>query len=265
MKNSLPLLNHDTSVSSAFPPESVVQAVRSIRNMKPEKIPPICILEFDGDLTDWLVSSGVAKRLECWACFHTNMYAIDLDNINYGIVPRAIGGPYAVLIAEQMRVSGAQVIFGLTSAGRVSVEMPLPGLVVATNAIRDEGTSYHYLAPGETVNAPGELASILENELVSLHLPVVSGKVWTTDAPYRETEKELSDNAKAGVLAVEMQAASLFAFAKAYGFPVGVVAYVTNAVGQTTEPFDKGTFDKEFEILKAICRAGNRFLSGPSP
>lgn len=261
MDCSLPLFKRDLNASTAFSPESVVNAVRTGKHLEPEPIPSVCVLEFDGDLTDWLVSTGKVKPWKSWACFHTTMFSLEVDDFTCGIVPRTIGGPYAVLIAEQMRVSGARVILGLTSAGRVSPSMPLPGLVVVTRAIRDEGTSYHYLPPAETVNATPNLAQLLEAELKKLPLPVLSGVVWTTDAPYRETERQLSEYAKVGVLAVEMQAASLLAFAEAYRFPVGIVAYVTNGIGQTGEPFDKGTSAQEFEILKQVCRAGERLVS----
>lgn len=100
----------------------------------------------------------------------------------------------------------------------------------------------------------------MESELQTQSLPVLSGTIWTTDAPYRETEKQLADHSNAGVLAVEMQAASLLAFSEAHRFPIGIVAYVTNAVGQSGKPFDKGTRMLEFDILKRICRAGKRFV-----
>jgi uridine phosphorylase len=261
MKRSIPLLEHDLNATTAFSPEDLVAAVRTDKHLEPEPTPPVCILEFDGDLTDWLVATGKAKPWKSWACFHTTMFSLEVDGFTCGIVPRTIGGPYAVLIAEQMRVSGARVVLGLTSAGRVSPSMPLPGLVVVTRAIRDEGTSYHYLPPAETVEAPPKLTHLLESELMNLPLPVLSGVTWTTDAPYRETERQLSEHAKAGVLAVEMQAASLLAFAEAHRFPVGIVAYVTNGVGQAGEPFDKGTRVQELEVLMQTCKAGKRFVS----
>ncbi len=264
LKQSHPLFNHDLDASTAFSPESLVEAVRVDRCLEPEPIPLVCILEFDGDLTDWLVSTGAAKPWKSWACFHTAMFSLEVDGFTCGIVPRTIGGPYAVLVAEQMAVSGARVVLGLASAGRVNSAMPVPGIVVVTRAIRDEGTSYHYLPPAELVDAPPEVARLLESELQTQPLPVLSGIVWTTDAPYRETERQLADHANAGVLAVEMQAASLFAFSEARRFPVGMVAYVTNGVGQTGEPFDKGTRMLEFDILKRVCRAGKRFVSSSS-
>src|SRR4029077_1290011 len=126
-------------------------------------IPQICVLEFDGDLTDWLVSTGAALPYRSWGCFHTAMCSFEVAGITCGIVPRTIGGPYAVLVAEQMAISGARVVLGLTSAGRVSPTMPVPGLLAVTRAVRDEGTSYHYLPPAATVDAQPEVAKYLES------------------------------------------------------------------------------------------------------
>ena len=100
MKQSLPLFNHDIDAPTVFSAESSVEAVRANRHLEPEPIPPVCVLEFDGDLTDWLVTTGVAKPWKSWACFHTTMFSLDVDGFTYGIVPRTIGGPYAVLVAE---------------------------------------------------------------------------------------------------------------------------------------------------------------------
>ncbi len=238
-----------------------MDAVRADRHLKALPIPEVCILEFDGDLTDWLVSTGKARRNDHWACFHSTMFSFDTEGIACGIVPRTIGGPYSVLVSEQMAVSGARVVLGLTSAGRVSSKMPVPGLAVATRAVRDEGTSYHYLPSAPMVDAPIAVAELLRSELATLSLPVRSGTVWTTDAPYRETGVQLANHAKAGVLAVEMQAASLFAFSSARNFPVGMVARVTNSVERSGKDFEKGSMAEQFLILRRICRAGKRYLS----
>jgi len=176
-------------------------------------VPPICVLDFDGDLTDWLLKAGLTRPHPGWACFHTTMQTVEIDGMECGLIARTIGGPYAVLVAEQLQVSGAQVILGLTSAGRVNPSLPLPSLVIATSAIRDEGTSYHYLPTADVVAAPLELAKALYRGLQGLSLPVSQGLVWTTDAPYRETAEQLEENSIKGALAVEMQAASLFAIA----------------------------------------------------
>jgi uridine phosphorylase len=260
MAESTPLLSHPHFSPSAFTPEALVRAVRAERGIGTEDVPAICVLDFDGDLTDWLNTNGLARPCISWACFHTTMRIVSVDGIDCGIIPRTIGGPYAVLVAEQLRVSGARVIIGLTSAGRILDSMPLPSLDIATSAIRDEGTSYHYLPPAETVDAPSDIADSLLAQLRGFDLPATAGCVWTTDAPYRETREQLEYYATKGVLAVDMQAASLFAFAAARDALVGLVAHVTNATNQEGRPFDKGAEDFGFRLFEAICRAGVQLL-----
>ncbi|RPI19797.1 MAG: uridine phosphorylase, partial [Acidobacteriales bacterium] len=83
----------------------------------------------------------------------------------------------------------------------------------------------------------------------------------STDAPYRETSVQMERHARNGILAVEMQAAALFAFAAARQVRCGVVAHVTNGVDHSSaDQFDKGTHQLGFEILKAMSRAGRRCL-----
>src|SRR5258706_4388890 len=200
-------MNH----SAAFRPENLIEEVERSRQILVVIVPPVCILEFDGDITDWLVRDGIAKPFEPWACFHTSMFTMDIEGLTCGIIARTIGGPYAVLIAEQLHAAGAKLIIGLTSAGRVSSDLPLPCLVVATSAIRDEGTSYHYLAPSKDVVCNSEIVPLLERDLITTGWAIRSGKVWTTDAPYRESKDQLAKWSGEGVLAVVIQAASLLA------------------------------------------------------
>lgn len=259
----VPLLDHAWDSPSAFTPEALLDAVRAERSLPPDPAPEVCILEFDGDLTDWLIAAGCAERWRSWACFHTSMETVESGGDRFGVIARTIGGPYAVLVAEQLAASGARVILGLTSAGRVSPSLKIPSLVVPVKAVRDEGTSYHYLPAAETVDGDAALAAVLQEELSALGLPVIAGTVWTTDAPYRETAEQLERHASRGVLAVEMQAASLFAFGAARRVRCGVVAHVTNSAGHSAgDQFDKGSHQFGLEILKAMSRAGRRCLAG---
>jgi uridine phosphorylase len=256
-----PILDHPLDEASAFTAEALIDDVRRLREVGNDTIPAVCFLEFDGDLTDWLVEHRIAAPFCSWACFHTTMFALELEGVKCGIIGRTIGGPYAVLIAEQLHASGASLIVGLTSAGRVAPDLPLPGLVVATSAIRDEGTSYHYLPPGEDVTCPSHLTLPIAQELSRTGLAVRMGKLWTTDAPYRETNKQLRKWEREGALAVEMQAASLFAFGKARNVNVAVVARVSNAVDHEGSQFDTGSNEQGLEILKALARAGRSLLA----
>ncbi len=253
--NDLPLMNHPLEEPTAFRPEDLVEAVRQQRGKGDGSIPPLGVLEFDGDLIDKLIARNQVRRCADWPCFHTDMWLWPNDEPRCGIVARTIGGPYTVLIAEQMAVCGMRAVVGLASAGRIGRALPLPGIVVADEAVRDEGTSLHYLPAAETVRADHALAGSLTDAMATVGLPVRRGPVWTTDAPYRETRSQIDRWAARGVLAVEMQAASLFAFGQARGVPTGLVAHVTNAIDHDGEPFHKGPEDADVSMLAAIAHA----------
>jgi uridine phosphorylase len=262
LDDSLPLLQHPLGSASAFTPERLMSAVRAERGLPEQAVPPLCVLDFDGDLFDYLAATGSSEPSPSWACFHTSMRVTTLDGIPCGIVPRTIGGPYAVLVAEQLRAAGARLIVGMTSAGRVSPALPLPSIVVADEAVRDEGTSLHYLQASATVLAPTtDVADILVRELGAVSSSVRRGLVWTTDAPYRETAEQLRHWADRGVLAVEMQAASLFAFARARGAHGALVALVSNSIDQEASGFDTGGDVFRMSVLAALARAAKTFLS----
>ncbi|MES1261489.1 MAG: nucleoside phosphorylase [Acidobacteriota bacterium] len=256
-----PILDHPLHEPSVFTPGNLMDDVRRARGVPDGTVPELCLLEFDGDLTDWLVREGIARPFPAWACFHTTMFAIEVEGVTCGIVPRTIGGSYAVLVAEQLAAAGARLIVGLTSAGRVSPELPLPCLLVVTSAIRDEGTSYHYLPVGREVECPTPVAPLLESELRLTGWTVLSGKAWTTDAPYRETKEQLAGWANESVLAVEMQAASLFAFGTARGASVACVAMISNAADHDGQQFNTGSGEDGLRIVKALARAFRAFLA----
>jgi uridine phosphorylase len=115
-----------------------------------------------------------------------------------------------------------------------------PYFILIERALRDEGTSYHYLPAGsEYAEADPALLSVAEDALAMITDPVERGATWTTDAPYRETIEAIAAARAEGILAVEMEAAALYAFAEARRKPVLCFAYVTNQMGQTGD-FEKG-------------------------
>jgi uridine phosphorylase len=158
----------------------------------------------------------------------------------YGIVGCAVGASYAVLLAEQMFVSGCRLLISITSSGQITALRPPPYFILIDRALRDEGTSYHYLpADSDYTAADPDLIAEVAAGLANVGEPVERGATWTTDAPYRETPEAIAAARDAGILAVEMEAAALYAFATARQQPVLCFAHVTNQMGQAGD-FEKG-------------------------
>jgi len=150
---------------------------------------------------------------------------------------------------------------GITSAGRISSDLPLPSILVVDEAVRDEGTSLHYVPPSTRIVTPTpRLAELLTQELGTVASNVRRGTAWTTDAPYRETPDQLRLWAERGVLVVERQAASLFAFARARAANVAMVALVSNSVN-AAQPFDTGGHEFRRGVLAAVGRAAHAFIA----
>ena len=100
------------------------------------------------------------------------------------------------------------------SAGVLRSDIAVGHIVVPVSAVRDEGTSYHYLPPTREVQASPEAVSAIEQVLKRYSIPYILGKTWTTDAFYRETPSKVKLRCEEGCLTVEMEAAALFAVAR---------------------------------------------------
>jgi uridine phosphorylase len=220
-------------------------------------VPSVCILDPDGDITRRLRKEGRSKPFEGWPCYHTQLDTFDLAGRVVGILGCAVGAPFAVLVAEELFASGCRLLLSLTSAGQIVPAGPSPYFIIIDRALRDEGTSYHYAAPSDYGEADPELISLAANALKSNGLRAIVGPTWTTDAPFRETDEAIEAAKQLGVLAVEMEAAALYTFAKANKARMLCLAHVTNTMGQSEQDFEKGEADgtaDALEILDAIVR-----------
>ena len=251
----------DHKSPSVFRPEALLREARRQRQLQFVAVPEICLLDPDGDVVRYLKRGGAGRIHEGWACYHTELLAFDLDGFGeVGIVGCAVGAPFAVLVAEQLFASGCRLLVSVTSAGQITPIGPTPYFVLIDRALRDEGTSYHYLPPSTFAEAPD--AKLLARVEAGVRaLPAIAlhrGATWTTDAPYRETEAAILRARDLGALAVEMEAAALYAYSAATGHPIVCFAHVTNAMAQTEGDFEKGEADgagATLAVLSAAARA----------
>ncbi len=237
---------------SIFMPEKMLYKARCQKGLLECRVPEICVLDPDGDLVDYLCATAPARPHSTWACFHTTLYTWQQDGIEYGIVGRTVGASFAVLVAEELFACGCQLLISITSAGQLVRLGQPPYVVLIERAWRDEGTSYHYVPPAPyAFLAPG-----LREQLVAgwdtASLPLCVGTSWTTDAPFRETEAMLAWGREQGMLAIEMEAAALYALAAARNYQIVCFAYITNQMAQAEGDFEKGIANGSRTALEII-------------
>jgi uridine phosphorylase len=126
-----------------------------------------------------------------------------------------LGAPIVAAQAEELIALGARQVISIALSGGVQPDLTPGTTVVVDAALRDEGTSHHYLPPGRDIAADPDLTKLLVDALSRAGAAVRVGTTWSTDAPYRETREEVVSHGADGVLTVDMEMAALFAVAKA--------------------------------------------------
>jgi nucleoside phosphorylase len=180
--------HHDRT--SVFDPANLLREARRQKALPSGNVPVICVLDPDGDLFRHLKASG-AQRNPYWACYHTELYELTVDDATVGVLGCAVGASFAVLVAD-LRVGG----------------------------------------------------------------------VWTTDAPFRETEEAIAFAWSENLLAVEMEAAALYALATAKGYPIVCFAHVTNQMGKNENDFEKGESDGNTAFIRLIASMSRAWRAG---
>lgn len=249
------LAGKDFSAPSVFEPENLLREARRQKNLPSAAVPEICVLDPDGDILRTLVRAERTRRCADWACYHTDLYEFEHAAERFGIIGCAVGASFAVLLAEQLFASGCRLLVSMTSAGQLIQRGRLPYFILIDRALRDEGTSYHYLPPSDFVAAEARLVEAAISAFASAAQPLYRGASWTTDAPFRETAKAIERCRALDILAVEMEAAGLYAFARARRKPVLCFAHVTNQMAVIEGDFEKGEADGSAASLNVIATA----------
>ena len=249
------LAGKDHSASAAFTPENLLREARRQKGLADAQVPQVCVLDPDGDIVRRLRAADRAERDPAWACYHTDLYRATEAGLELGLVGCAVGAPFAVLVAEQLFAAGCRLLISMTSAGQLAELRPPPYFVLIDKALRDEGTSYHYLPPAEFSHADPELLERMGGAFAHVRVPVERGATWTTDAPFRETPDAITAMRAKGLLAVEMEAAALYAFSAARRKPVVCFAHVTNQMALVDGDFEKGEADGTRDALAVISAA----------
>jgi uridine phosphorylase len=146
----IPLLkNKHFGHHTVFTPESLLREARRQKSLPEGKVPDICILGPDGDIVHNLLVEKRAQHNPYWACYHTELLDFSHNEMEFGIIGCVVGAPFAVLVAEELFASGCGLLINITSAGQILPVSNPPYFILIDKALRDEGTSYHYLPPSK--------------------------------------------------------------------------------------------------------------------
>src|SRR3989304_4405113 len=116
----IPILsNKHYEEPSVFTAQNLLREARRQKGLAPVNVPPVCILDPDGDLGRLLLATRCARVSQDWACYHTELLLFEQEGLSLGLVRYAVGAPFAVLVAEELSAAGCRLLISMTSAGGV--------------------------------------------------------------------------------------------------------------------------------------------------
>lgn len=220
IKHEIPILEHDTN------PEALI-----MNNRHDVVLPSRAVFAFLGDTVDDYAETVQAEILEIYHTIgrDTNIYRIRHKGEELCLCRAPLGGSAAVQLMDFLIGHGVTSIIATGSCGALT-DLPENAFLIPKLALRDEGTSYHYLPPARFVETSEEIRSIIGEVLSTHHLKYTECTTWTTDGFYRETEALVAYRREEGCMTVEMECASLAACAAFRGVRFGQLLYTADSL-----------------------------------
>lgn len=210
----VPLLDGDFESAGILEPTEIYRA---------RDIPTAAVLCFFPEIIAHLAQRPDAKQV---ATLRSEIgpnpvWEIEHDGQRLAVLQPGVGAPLAVAFLEEVIAFGVRRVIACGAAGALVPELTLGHAIIVDSAVRDEGTSYHYLPPARVIEADAHATAALVETLTRHDVAHLVGRAWTTDAIYRETRNKARQRVAEGCVAVDMEASALFAVARYRGISLG--------------------------------------------
>lgn len=222
VKNKYPICEFDTSKNPIIHPS----------NFLTKSLPQKCVITFFRKELDQFVAEN---HLPVIGHLNSEVFDIPIYEYVYGeeklcITMAFCGAPGAAVTLEELHAMGCKTFIICGGAGALTKDSKVGEIIVPVSAVRDEGTSYHYLEPSREIECHKETVEMVISCLKQMGIPFTTGKTWTSDAIYRETPAMVELRRNEGCITVEMEAAAFFAVAKYYNLPLAQLLYAGDDV-----------------------------------
>jgi len=207
MSRNLPILEFDNSRRAIIEPRKAI---------KPIDAPEHCVVCFFAEVINKLAQEHKAKVIarQKSAMGTHPLFELDVEGKRLAVFHPGVGAPLAAALLEEVIARGCRKFIACGAAGVLDRDIAVGHVIVPVAAVRDEGTSYHYLAAAHEVRASAKGVAAIKRVLRKHSVDYIVSKTWTTDAFYRETPAKVKRRRAEGCLTVEMEAAAFFAVAK---------------------------------------------------
>jgi len=221
MTTAYPILEYDPTPLAMIEPSQVLNRI---------ELPEHCVLCFFSDVIAEVCAEAkvvfeTVSEIGINPIYLLDVPSSDNQTVQIAVLHPGVAAPLSAAFLEEVIALGCTKFIACGGAGVLNKALALGHLVIPSSAVRDEGTSYHYLPPAREVSASAEGIAAIEATLQRYEVPYVIGKTWTTDAIYRETPNKVAQRKAEGCITVEMEAAAFFAVAQFRGVTFAQILY----------------------------------------
>jgi uridine phosphorylase len=238
-----PILDFDASRKAIIEPGEIIQPRDYARRV---------VFCFFYDVIADLVKSGKAVQVDrlISEIGENPIYQMEFEGKPFMLVHPGVGAPLAAAFLEEMIARGCDKFVACGGAGVLDPNFKVGHVLIPTEAVRDEGTSYAYLPAGQAALPSAHAVEVLQAVLEKHQVPHDRVKAWTTDAIYRETPARVRLRRRQGCSVVEMEAAAFFAVAQFRGVEFGQYLYGGDSVQESG--WDDRQWDKRVTIRERL-------------
>jgi uridine phosphorylase len=246
IQNEFPILEFDEDKNAFIRP---VNIIKPINNM-----PEICVLSFFSEVINKIISEYPSKVISNFLSEGINypLYEVEFLGKRIALIQAAVGAPLAGGQIDEISAMGCKKFIACGMCGVLQKDIAVGHLIIPISAVRDEGTSYHYVKPSREIIANERVVQIIENALLEKSVPYIKAKTWTTDAFYRETPQKIARRKNEGCVTVEMETAAYMAVSQYNNVEFGQILCSGDSL--SGEEWDKRDYVKRTDIREYVLR-----------
>ena len=251
VKNDIPVLEYDTEETA------VIMPGHSQDYSFTEKA---VLLFMEPEIEEYIANHD-CKVVGKFVCVTKDffVYETEIENEKISFVQVPLGGAGAVQIMEQMIAGGVRKIIAAGCCGAL-LDGAEGDFFIPTAALRQEGTSYHYLPPSREVELSEKAVEAIECTLKKRGLPSRRCKTWTTDGFYRETKQMVLYRKREGYSVVEMECASMAACARFRNVVFGQLLFTADSLANVEKHDERNWGNDLFGTAMELAFAAAREL-----
>jgi len=245
IEKEYPILEFDEERNAFIRPNNIIQ---------PVEIAEKCVLCFFSEAIEKILDEyphRIAGNFQAES-LRLPVYELDYQGNKIALIQAGVGAPIAGAQIEELTAFGCRKFIACGSCGVLQKEIAVGHLIIPISAIRDEGTSYHYIKPSREIYANERIVQIIEETFLEQQVPYIKAKTWTTDAFYRETPLKIQQRKKEECVTVEMETSAYMAVSQYNNVEFGQILYAGDNLGGET--WDSRSFNSRTEIREFVLR-----------